>query len=446
MPFVANTPESLVKRTDSKNPSTTCRGITSSGRPCRNALAPSDKPAPKLPKSRKKALALPDPSDPESYCWRHKDQATSGPGPQSNGPIPEGRTSVDTLTGRLGLLSTNTSPPEKPSRPHNSSGASARPPKRSKEISFCCFRIPFDFIVEEPTPPPRPHSYPVQPSGSPKPSKPSKPSSSQYLGPTSSRPHKSNRPSISSQTPSSGSQTSQYLSLIPQDAPPQTASQLMAELAKPLSKGDEAGYIYVFWLQPESQLSSPPTQNTRSFLDETARSLPDTETTTRSIVDPSSPVRPGQERRPSDILRSFADQADSIGTRSPTTTRSRGLSSGDDKKTLLLKIGRANNVQRRMNEWKRQCGYDLSLIRYYPYVQTGSVMEPRKMPHSHKVEKLIHMELEGLGLRVASRGPCEACGRGHKEWFEVDASKDGVMRVDEAIKRWSDWDEGRPSS
>ncbi|KAK2602951.1 hypothetical protein N8I77_009445 [Diaporthe amygdali] len=442
MPFVANTPESLVKRTDSKDPSTTCRGITSSGRPCRNALAPSDNPAPK-PKPKKKGRALPDPSNPDHYCWRHKDQATSSPGPQSNGPILDGRASIDTLTGRLGLLMTNTSRPEKPSRPHNSSSSFVRPSKPSKELSFCCFRIPLDFIEEEPTPPPRPHSYPMQPSGSPK---PSKPPSSQYLKPTSPKPQKSSRPSLSSQTPSTGSQTSQLLSLIPQDAPPQTASQLMAELAKPLSKGDEAGYIYIFWLQPEEQLSSPPTQNTRAFLDETARSLPDTETATRSILDPSSPVRPaGHQRQPSDILRSFADQADSIGTRSPTTTRSRGLSSGDDKKTLLLKIGRANNVQRRMNEWKRQCGYDLSLIRYYPYVQTGSITEPRKMPHSHKVEKLIHMELEGLGLRVASRGPCEACGREHKEWFEVDASKNGVMRVDEAIKRWSDWDEGRTS-
>lgn len=441
MPFVANTPESLVKRTDSKDPSCTCRGITSSGRPCRTAIARSEKPA---PKSRKKSRALPDPSDPDNYCWRHKDQATASPGLQANGPIPEGRTSVDTLTGRLGLLSTNTSKPSKPSRPHNGPGSPGRPSRpSSKELSFCCFRIPLDFIEEEPTPPPRPHSYAAQPSGSPK---PHRPSSNQYLGPTSAKPQKSSRPSLASPTPSGGSQTSQYLSLIPQDAPPQTASQLMGELAKPLSEKDEAGYIYIFWLQPESELSSAPTQKARSFLDETARALPDTETATRSILDPSVPARPtGHERRPSDILRSFADQADSIGTRSPTTTRSRALSSGDDKKTLLLKIGRANNVQRRMNEWKRQCGYDLSLIRYYPYVQTGSVMEPRKMPHSHKVEKLIHMELEGLGLRVSSRGPCEACGRDHKEWFEVDASKNGVMRVDEAIKRWSDWDEGRIS-
>ena len=262
-------------------------------------------------------------------------------------------------------------------------------------------------------------------------SKPNKPSSN-FLSPTPGR------PSTSSQTPSHVSQTSQYLSLIPPDAPPQTASQLMAELAKPLSQQDEAGYIYIFWLTPESELSSAPAQTARTFLDKES---------SRSFLEPPTPARPnGKERRPSDVLSSFADQATTIGTRSPTTTRSRGLSSGDEKKTLLLKIGRANNVQRRMNEWKRQCGYDLSLVRFYPYVQSGSGLEPRKMPHSHKVEKLIHLELGGLGMRISDRGACEACGREHKEWFEVEASKEGVMRVDEAIRRWTDWDENRQST
>ena len=39
MSFQDRTPESLVQRSDSKNPATTCKGITSSGRPCRRALA-----------------------------------------------------------------------------------------------------------------------------------------------------------------------------------------------------------------------------------------------------------------------------------------------------------------------------------------------------------------------------------------------------------------------
>lgn len=430
MPFVPNTPESFVKRNDSKNPETTCRGITGSGRPCRSPLKAGDNP---VPKTRKKNhLRVDDPSDPENYCWRHKDQANasshSSPGPRlGNTPILEERTSIESLTARLNLLQTSPSNAEKPSRPQHNSGGNGGSSKPKKAFSFCCFSIPLDFLDEEPAPPPRPRPQPVQAAGA---TKPHKSSSNNHLAPTSANP---SRPSVSSQTPSHVSQTSQYLSLIPPDAPPQTASQLMAELAKPLSQGDEAGYIYIFWLSPESELSSAPTQSARSFLD--------TETS-RTLEAPKRPVA-GKERHPSDVLTSFADKAGGIGTRSPTTTRSRGLSSGDEKKTLLLKIGRANNVQRRMNEWKRQCGYDLSLVRYYPYVQSGSGLEPRKMPHSHKVEKLIHMELEGLGMRVSNRGECEACGKTHKEWFEVDASKDGIMRVDEAIKRWTDWDEGR---
>lgn len=211
----------------------------------------------------------------------------------------------------------------------------------------------------------------------------------------------------------------------------------MKELAKPVSQQDEEGYIYIFWLTPESQTSAPSAINARSILEPTARSL-----------EPPSSRPAGADRRPSDVLMSFADAAGSVGTRSPTTTRSRALSSGDDKTTILLKIGRANNVMRRMTEWKRQCGYDLSLVRFYPYIQSGSGIEPRKMPHSHKVERLIHLELSGLGLRLSDRGTgaCEACGREHKEWFEVDATREGVLRIDEAVRRWVDWDEGRGTS
>jgi hypothetical protein len=115
-----------------------------------------------------------------------------------------------------------------------------------------------------------------------------------------------------------------------------------------------------------------------------------------------------------------------------------------DKKKILLKIGRATNVQRRLNEWQRQCGYNLSLIRYYPYIPSsspGGEVE-RKVPHSHKVERLVHIELTGRGLRVADREKCEACGREHREWFEVEASRSAVADVDDVERRWSDWEEG----
>jgi hypothetical protein len=50
---------------------------------------------------------------------------------------------------------------------------------------------------------------------------------------------------------------------------------------------------------------------------------------------------------------------------------------------------------------------------------------------------LIHLEL--ADQRVIKQ--CDACGKTHKEWFEVEATKDGVKKVDEVVKRWVDWDE-----
>lgn len=67
---------------------------------------------------------------------------------------------------------------------------------------------------------------------------------------------------------------------------------------------------------------------------------------------------------------------------------------------------------------------------------------PRKVPHSHKVERLIHIELAGLGIRVKDDEKCAACGREHREWFRVEASRKGVADVDEVVRRWVGWDEG----
>jgi hypothetical protein len=54
-----------------------------------------------------------------------------------------------------------------------------------------------------------------------------------------------------------------------------------------------------------------------------------------------------------------------------------------------------------------------------------------------RVERLIHLE---LGSQRVMKN-CDACGKTHKEWFEVEASKEGVRRVDEVVRRWVDWAE-----
>jgi hypothetical protein len=203
------------------------------------------------------------------------------------------------------------------------------------------------------------------------------------------------------------SRTGEFLALIPPSTSPQTTGLLLAELAKPFSELDDEGFIYMFWLTSEALPDTP---------SETASSL---------LAPPSRPV-PGH-RRTSDVLTTFA-----VNT--------------SNKKTMLLKIGRAQNVQRRLNQWTRQCGYNLSLIRYYPYHPTASSTNvnepprtPRKVPNVNRVERLIHIEL--AGKRAQGSGKCGACGREHREWFEVDASRDGVKAVDAVIRRWVEWGE-----
>ncbi len=463
MPFIANTPESLVGRSDSKNPATTCRGITAGGRPCRRPIGAANAGQVSLGGGGRHLggrLRADDPRDERLYCWQHKEQASlsarSSPGPRTSAtPILEERTSLDTLADRLNLLSINTGRRDRgraKMRPLAVSAQSEwkRPPPAprplaKKHVSFCfCFTIP---IEQEFAPPARPRPRPVQPlcpsslpgsvafsdrtkktrhsAGSHHghhPRSQTSTSSGSSHGPRQSFPGHLQ----SSRRPSTASQTAQFLSLILPTTSPQTASALMAELAKPISQVDEPGYIYMFWLTPESQGAEPPADAARSLL-----------------APPSRPGGSGQ-RRASDIVASFA----AGGKRS--ADGSAGGQKNTSKNTLLLKIGRANNVQRRLNEWQRQCGYDVSLIRYYPYIPSSAsnvhaadAGVPRKMPHSHKVERLIHIELAGLGLRIADSDKCNACGREHREWFQVAATRKAVAEVDEVIRRWSDWNEGR---
>lgn len=375
MPFIPHTPESLLPRSDSKNPAATCRGLTSNGRPCRRGLSKSPQSSPS---------PSPRASSPNGFCWQHKDQAQTPQGLQST-TIKE-RTSIDTLAERLGLLEVEQRKRRKPV-PKPDKVDAPRPAKKPKPKSnlglFCCIGEADDRKRA-----PRPVKNTDRRT-------------------TSSLPGKTSRPPIA-RDPSS--RTGEFLSLIPPSTSPETTALLLAEMAKPFSDHDDEGYIYMFWLTPENLPSTPPSEAAPSLLAPTTR-------------------QPGQ-RRTSDVLNNFSTNLDS-----------------SNKKTILLKIGRAQNVQRRLNQWTRQCGYNLSLIRYYPYhsstLSSTSVNEPprttRKVPNAHKVERLIHIELNGK--RAVSSGKCGVCGREHREWFEVEASRNGVKTVDEVLRRWVDWGE-----
>ncbi|KAJ6034863.1 hypothetical protein N7460_009038 [Penicillium canescens] len=450
MPHIANTPESLLARADSRNPATTCKGITANGRPCRRVLASTQGSSPSV--TQKKGTNYQATNLESLYCWQHKDQAiTSAPCVSS---IPEGnpRTSIDTLMDRLGVLEINDgSAPQKKQRkqtqlPGKTGLSEKRRPR--KKSTFCCFTIDEDSDGGTPSKPiqkpmqqrptgPSPYQTPYKGAQKPKPTSAQRPQNGRVPAPSNQGP---TRPQAQKQRHSStSSQTQSLLSWIPPTLPPQTTSTLLTELAKPISEADDEGYIYMFWVTPQKTTSTrgePPTLPSRELA--------------ASLIPPAQPNNsthlrpPAQSRSVSDALRTAKDL--NALSSNPTS-----ISPG----TIRLKIGRTSNVHRRLNEWSKQCSHDLTLIRYYPYTSSSSssssparkkekgaaeMLAPgRKVPHVHRVERLIHLEL--AALRVRDLGKCADCGKEHREWFEVEASKEALKSIDDCVRRWVSWGE-----
>lgn len=468
MPFIPNTPESLVARSDSRNPATTCKGLNASGRPCRRSIGVSSPPSPGRPPGRAGhgvLAVLPSDSNHEGaaafYCWQHKDQSPTdddtGGGDGTTLHTLNERTSIDTLVDRLGVIDIDGDGQARKGRRKKQASRPVRKdtlPKKWQDVQGPLLALPHDgekqrrekkrsspgFLsllccmgssseAYEPPPPTR-IRHSEKPEGSTPTSKvPTRPNSVPAPWPPLAN-KEPNRPFLKRDPPS---QTQDLLSLIPKTLIPQTTSALLSELAKPVSAHDEEGYIYIFWLTPKDS------------------SAPDSSAVISLLPDPS---RPAAKAR-----------------RASNTPASHGSGGQDTNKTILLKIGRASNVQRRMNEWTRQCGYALTLIRYYPYVPSSPAPSPlpspsskapaprsrsrpsslspeplpspsgqgtvRKVPHAHKVERLIHLELADKRVKKS----CEACGKEHREWFELKGTRDGVKDVDDVVRRWVAWGE-----
>lgn len=438
MSHISNTPESLLPRSDSRNPATTCRGITTQGRPCRRAVTPSPSPSP-ASILRKKGPRQ-DAVDVDSlYCWQHKDQASNS-APVAQAANSEGslkpRTSIDTLMDRLGVLDLNSGTQKPPNRRHTNQtglGEKPRPRPKKKKKTFCCFEI----VDEESDEDARP-SKPIQkPMSSRRPQNPYQGRPSQH-GRTSS--FGQQKPSRPNKIPRKSSQTESLLSWIPSTLSPQTTSTLLAELSKPISEADEEGYIYMFWV-------TPPTTNSRGNV---RVQPPVPKEIARSLL--PQPPQKDNTLRPPTQPRSVSDAISAARDLNALTSNPTSTSPG----SIRLKIGRTSNVHRRLAEWTRQCSHDLTLIRYYPYTpsssanssparspqprpQTATLMPGRKVPHVHRVERLIHLEL--ANIRIRDLGQCIECGKEHREWFEVEAHKEALRKVDECIRRWISWGE-----
>ena len=261
--------------------------------------------------------------------------------------------------------------------------------------------------------------------------------------------------------------TSHLLSFIPKSLSPQLTWQLQAELLKPISPSDDEGYIYMFRLIDNQTRTS---FNTTSSLLSPNHNHNHNSSDRNTNMDKVSPGR----RRMSSNMNTAAAAAAAAATATTTTAGSVSPQQNGNN-PILLKIGRASNVHRRMNEWTRQCDYNLSLLRWYPYppwtssppanpIATTTHNQPQrrrssvqqaqaqaappttmnnestpaaaeKVPHVRRVERLIHIELAEKRIKRV----CAACGKEHREWFEIESSRVGLRAVDEVIRRWVRW-------
>lgn len=184
-------------------------------------------------------------------------------------------------------------------------------------------------------------------------------------------------------------------------------AKLLTAMSEPPTKGDQPGYIYVFWQTDTEQAD-----------DETSA--------VASII--SAPGDRGLQRQETILQRRFFQ-----------TSANAMLSRAAERRTIFLKIGRAANVHQRLSQWQKQCEYTISLLRSYPY-DVRDHEAAKKVVYVGKVERLIHLHLEMLGQRVKKQ--CR-CGTEHKEWFEVEANTRAVRGVDEIVRKWVQWSEDR---
>jgi hypothetical protein len=88
----------------------------------------------------------------------------------------------------------------------------------------------------------------------------------------------------------------------------------------------------------------------------------------------------------------------------------------------MVKIGRTNNLDRRMNEWSK-CKQTHS---YHTSTHQASVA------HVQRIERLIHIEL----INSRRKLPCSTCRdvEMHTEWFNVTK-----QRAQQVSQKWQDW-------
>lgn len=96
----------------------------------------------------------------------------------------------------------------------------------------------------------------------------------------------------------------------------------------------------------------------------------------------------------------------------------------------FVKIGYSRNVEGRLEGWELKCRY---LVKECKDLLQGT---DRQAPHPRRLEALIHAELKDKRYEVLR---CEACDKGHTEWFEVADTE-----AQKVVKKWTSWMQTAP--
>lgn len=89
-----------------------------------------------------------------------------------------------------------------------------------------------------------------------------------------------------------------------------------------------------------------------------------------------------------------------------------------------VKIGRTNDLQRRLKEWNRTCKREHN---YHGESKAGGYIE---IPHVNRIENLMHIELK----EYREKRKCEGCGKPHDEWFNISE-----VQAIKVLEKWEKW-------
>ncbi|EPQ58570.1 DUF1766-domain-containing protein [Gloeophyllum trabeum ATCC 11539] len=137
-------------------------------------------------------------------------------------------------------------------------------------------------------------------------------------------------------------------------------------------------------------------------------------------------------------------------------------------KHIHLKVGRATNPVKRLDQWSKQCGSREQVLRgYWPWgdgAMRGRLQVGPPGPWCHRVERLVHLELGDLAAGMVYLDPgwpgvgavkgvqrargrvfkvCPDCGKQHKEIFSFARVENGRYKgreweaiVKPVIEKW----------